>query len=188
MKQTPLAPKSDTFAGHLRPPGSIWTHSYSGTRKSPPHHPQVREHKHGEELRRVLLNSAIAHLGVTKLALDNPKRVFHLGADTGLELFDLVQCGAQRTLFIQYAPFSWAHGYVPVDLNALDFFALGYALIAGICIGVSLIAIHECVRLGYVIDIGSCANHRVYQARVGVGTDVKVGIAAYSGERARRFR
>ena len=50
--------------------------------------------------------STVAHLGVTKLALDNPKRVFYLGTDAGLELFDPVQDGAQRALLIQYSSFS----------------------------------------------------------------------------------
>jgi hypothetical protein len=84
MKQTPLASKYDLFAGRFRPSGSIWTHSYSGLYKSLPHHPQVREHKQGKELGCVLLQSSVAHLGVTKLALDDPKRVFHLGTDAGL--------------------------------------------------------------------------------------------------------
>lgn len=95
MKQTPLASKSDLFAGRFRPSGSISMHTYSGLHKSLPHHPQVREHKQGKELGCVLLQSSVAHLGVTKLALDDSKRVFHLGTDAGLELFDLVQFCAQ---------------------------------------------------------------------------------------------
>ena len=69
MKHPPLVSKSDAFAGRFRPPGGIWTHLYSDTHKSLPPPPQVREHKEGEKLRRVFLQSTVANLGLTKLRL-----------------------------------------------------------------------------------------------------------------------
>lgn len=41
-------------------------------------HPQVRQRKQHQHLRGVPGQTAIAHLDVTKLALDHPKRVFHI--------------------------------------------------------------------------------------------------------------
>ncbi len=75
MKLAPLASKSDLFAGRFRAHGGIWMHSYSGLHKPLPHHPQVREHKQGEELHCVLCQASVANFGVTKLAIDNPKLV-----------------------------------------------------------------------------------------------------------------
>jgi hypothetical protein len=81
MKQVPLASKSDLFAGLVWRSGNIWTDSYRGLHKSPSNHPQVREHEQGEELNRVLGQAAVTLLGVSKLAFNIRKRVFHLGAD-----------------------------------------------------------------------------------------------------------
>ena len=174
MKQTNLASKSELVAGRFRPPGSIWTHSYSGLHKAPPHHPPVREHKQGEGLRRVVLQSTVAKLGMTKLALDNPKRVLHRGADTGFELFDSIRYGAQLNLFMQCLTFARSHWNMPSGVDVLDFFALGYALVTSISIDVSLIPLRECMRLGYVVDVGGCSNYRVYKARVGISADVRL--------------
>ena len=117
--------------------------------KSLPHHPQVREHKQGEELRRVLGQASVANFGVTKLALDNPKRVLNLGTDAGFELFDLVQYGTHRALFIQCPTFARSHCNMPAGLDVLDFFALGYALTTSVGINISLIPMYECVGLGW---------------------------------------
>jgi hypothetical protein len=68
MEQMPLNSKFDFFAGRFRLPRSIWMHSYSALPKSLRHHPQVPEHKHGEDLRLVYLQSTVANAGVTKLA------------------------------------------------------------------------------------------------------------------------
>ena len=174
MKQTPVASKSDVFVGQFRLLGSIWTHSYGGLHNTLPNHPQVREHEQGEELRRVPLQSMVAHLGITKLTLDDSEWVFYFGADTGFELFDFVQCGAQPPLFIQCLTSARPHCDMPSGVDVLDFFALGYALVASISIDVSLIPMHECVRLGYVVDIGGCANHRMCQTRVGVSANMRL--------------
>ena len=55
--------------------------------ESSPHHPQVRERKQGLQLGGVLGQAPVAHLGVAKLALDHPERMFNLGADAGLGFF-----------------------------------------------------------------------------------------------------
>ena len=49
------------------------------------HHPQVRQCKHHQQLAGVLGQTAIEHLAMTKLALDDQKRVLDLGANAGLE-------------------------------------------------------------------------------------------------------
>ena len=51
---------------------------------------------------------------------------------------------------------------------------LSHAHIAGSCINISLTPIHECVRLGDIVDVGSGTHHRMDQARVGVSADVRL--------------
>lgn len=52
----------------------------------PSGHPRIAQGKQRNQLRRVLSEPFVAHLGKAKLALDNSKRVFHLGPHTGLDL------------------------------------------------------------------------------------------------------
>lgn len=169
-----LASKSDLFAGRFRPSGNSWTHSYISSHRSLPRHPQVREHEQDEELSRVLGQATVAHLVVTKLALDNPKRAFHLGTDTGFELFDSIQYRTHRTLFIQCPTVTRSHCNLPGGVDVPDFLALGYALIAGICISMTFIPMYEWVRLGYIVDVDSGAHYRVYQSRVGVSANMRL--------------
>ena len=46
--------------------------------KSFAHHPQIAQRKQHREARRVLGQAPVAHLGMTELMLDHPKRVLHL--------------------------------------------------------------------------------------------------------------
>ena len=65
------------------------------------HHPQVGQRKQREELGRVLLQGAVAHLDKSEPAFDNPKRTFHLGPDTHLELFRLPDQAIDFVFFVQ---------------------------------------------------------------------------------------
>lgn len=59
-----------------------------------PDRPQVRQREQCLQLRRVLEQSAVAHLGVAELPFDHAERVLDLRTDAGLELLDLVKDGA----------------------------------------------------------------------------------------------
>lgn len=56
----------------------------------PPNHPQIRQREQRVQLSRVLRQSAVADLGVPKLALDDAEGVFDLGPHAGLQALDLV--------------------------------------------------------------------------------------------------
>ena len=58
-------------------------------------HPDIGQRKQRDELCGVLGKPPVAHFEVTELALDNPKRMLHLGPHAGFELFGL---------FVQRAP------------------------------------------------------------------------------------
>ena len=51
-----------------------------------PRHPQIRQSEQGGQLRGVLRQASITHLGKTELKLDHAKRMFNLGADAGFGL------------------------------------------------------------------------------------------------------
>ncbi len=70
------------------------------------------------------------------------------GSKTGKSGFGVELGGAQRTLSIQCPAFARSHCNMPVDFAVLGILALGYALIASISIDVSLVPMHECVRVG----------------------------------------
>lgn len=74
-----------------RPFGRLQTHScLRALQESAPRHPQIGERKQRMQLRCVLGQSPIANLYVPELALDDPERMFHLGADAGLDVLKLV--------------------------------------------------------------------------------------------------
>ena len=79
-----------TPAGH-RPCSRA--HSCPDVHQPTAHHSQVGQRKQRDELCRVFLESAVAHLHKPELALDHPKRMFCLGPNTRLELFGLVGQG-----------------------------------------------------------------------------------------------
>lgn len=85
------------------------------------------------QLRSVLRQPPVAHLHMPELAFDDPQRVFHLGAYSGFDVFKFVQEGTHWTVLVQCTVLAWAHGHVPIDIDAFDLFSLGYTLVARIC-------------------------------------------------------
>src|SRR4051812_30499334 len=59
-------------------------HSSTDLHQSPPCHPQIRQREHGDELRRVLRQPAVAELGEPELTLEHAEGVLDLGANAGL--------------------------------------------------------------------------------------------------------
>lgn len=59
-------------------------------------HPKVRQRKQRDQLCPALLQPAVAHLHVTEVALDHPKRMLDLGAHAGLQALDLVEQAVDR--------------------------------------------------------------------------------------------
>ena len=110
------------FSGLLPPFSDLQAHSSRRPLHKPTSgHLDVRQRKQRDELCGVFGKPPVAHFDVTELALDNPKRMLHLGAHAGFELFGLfVQCASGRT-FLCAA--SRTHGHVTVHSGGLRSFA-----------------------------------------------------------------
>ena len=67
----------------------------------------------------VLGQSPIAHLAMSKLALDHPKRVLDLGLDAGLELFKLLTQRVDWAALVHSLALARHHGNVPVHIGGL---------------------------------------------------------------------
>ena len=78
-----------SFAPLLRPLACLQAHSSLRRQQLVAHHPQIGQRKQRLELQRVLLQTSVAHLRVSKLPLDHPKGMLHLGPDAGLDLLHL---------------------------------------------------------------------------------------------------
>ena len=88
------------FLGLLSPFGDLQTHSSPRPVHKPASgHPDVGQRKQRDELRGVLGKPPVAHFEVTELALDNSKRMLHLGPHAGFELFGLFVQRAQGVCF-----------------------------------------------------------------------------------------
>ena len=112
--------QSRAFCPFVWPLGRAYAHSSQQPLQKPaPCHPQIGERKKRVQLRRVLGQSSVAHLHVAELALNDPKRVFHLGPDAGLDVFKSVEHRAHWAVLVQRPAFAWAHGHMPVGLDVL---------------------------------------------------------------------
>jgi len=135
-------------------------------------HPQVAQGKQRDQLRRVLGQPFVAHLGKTELALDNAKRVLYLGAHAGLELLGLVQQAAPRRLLVQRPALARTHGHVPV--HAGGFRSLAGSLVTRIGKHHGLLTMQQAVALGHIVDVGCGTDDSVHQARICIHTNVRL--------------
>ena len=125
---------------------------------------QIGQAKQGIELLGVFLQPPIARLAVVKHVPDHMEGI-RSGADHRLDLLESCHGHAPRGVR-QRPAFARPQGDVPA--LPLVLFALVHAGVTGIAKGVRLLAIEPRVRLGYIVDIGVCADHRVHQPRVGI--------------------
>lgn len=139
--------------------------------ESSPHHPQVGERKQGLQLGGVLGQTPVADLGVAKLALDHPKRMFNLGADAGLGFFQLSHDLAHRVVR-QGPALAGAHGDLPLNAVVLEFLAFVDALVARVGMHLCLVAVQQFVDRRQVVNVGGRACNGVHQPGVGVHTNV----------------
>jgi len=145
-----------------------------------PHHralahlPQIGQRKQQHNLLRVLPQPPVACLGITELLLDDPKRVFYLGADTGLDLLDLLEQLSAHLLHVQQAPLAGHHGHMPAHIGVLrlDFVALAHAPIARVGKDVTLLAVQQRSGLGDIVRIGCDGGDVVHHIGVGIDSDV----------------
>lgn len=136
-------------------------------------HPQIGQRKQGGDLRRILLESAVAGLHVAKLALDHPKRMLHLGANTGLELLGLVQQFSHLAGLLEGFALAWAHGHMPSH-GGISSLTLLNTLIPGIGPDGLFMTVQQPVRLGDVVLIATGATHRVHQGGICIDADMRL--------------
>ncbi len=117
-------------------------------------HPQVGQREQRVQLRRVLRQPAIPDLDVAELAFDDAKRMLDLGADSGLDVLDLIRDGVLRIAPVEQAAQAGAHGNVPARGDVLRVLALVHALVARIGEHFGFLPMHQRVRLGDVVDVG----------------------------------
>jgi len=134
---------------------------------------QVRQAEQRHQLRRVLDQSAVTGLLQAEAILDDVEGMLDLGANTGLDRFELVAQQVDFLAHIQRAPFARAHGDVPANLT-FGFRPFLGALIPGVAEALFLMTMKERLRLCDVIDVGRCADHRMYQPGVGIDADVRL--------------
>lgn len=86
-------------------------------------HPQVGQSHERGQLRGVLRQPTVAYLDVAKLALEHPKRVFHLGADGGLGLLQAIEQVTHRRGLVQRPSLARFHGHMPSGADVLGVLA-----------------------------------------------------------------
>ena len=165
-----LATSGGSFP-ELQPFGCMQTHSYlSPLQKRASSHPDIRQRKQRDELRGVFLQSPTAHLAMTELAFDYPKRVFHFGAHTGLEFFSLLGERAPGRMLLRFT-FTRAHGYLPCHTGG--FFSLVGTLVTCVAEDNLFLTVQQAMTLRDNVDIGSRSDDGVHQARICVDSDMR---------------
>lgn len=105
---------SHRFPGHIAlglqpfeaacgPSAALRMHSSPPSHELSASHSQVAQRKQRDELRRILGQALVANIGEAELALDDSEGVFHLGANTGLELFRLLDQLTPRRKLLRHA-------------------------------------------------------------------------------------
>ena len=109
-----FAPLTPRFAV-LRP---FWT-QLSCRHQFPSHHRYITQSKQRQVLRRVLDQSLVSNLAITKLAFQDAEQVFHFGTHRGLELLDTSD-GVADALVLDRPALARFHGDMPGGLDCND--------------------------------------------------------------------
>ena len=154
------------FSGLLPPFGDLQAHSsLRPVHKPASGHPDVGQHKQRDEICSVLGKPPVAHFDVTELALDDPKRMLHLGPHAGFELFGLFLQHAPGRVLLR-ATLTRAHGHMPIHVSGFGSFA--GALVAPISKDNSFSTVQQCMPLREIVDVSPRADDRMHQARLPV--------------------
>ena len=155
-----LKGKTGRFSGLLPLFGDLQTHSSRRPLHKPASdHPDVGQRKQRDELRGILGKPPVAHFEVTELALDNPKRMLHLGAHAGFELFGLFVQRAPGRVLLRLT-LTRAYGHMPIHSGGVGPFA--GALVARISKDNLFFTMQQRMPLGDIIDVSRRANDRMH--------------------------
>ena len=126
----------------------------------PPRHPQVRQREQRKYLRHVLGQAAIAHLGVTKLALQHSERVFDFGTHAGLALLP-TSCVLLAALVLDRTQIGRLVGDQKCRLDVLQFRVILCASVATVAVDLFFAAMQQVLHLGHVTNVGGRAMRMV---------------------------
>jgi hypothetical protein len=133
MNSSPISPSFGPLGPGLGHLPTVWAHSCrQPLNHSLAHHPQIGQRKHHQQLAGVLGQTPVTRLAVSKLTLDHPKRMLHLGADTGFDLFNPISQGLAGFGLVQRLALARHHGNFPVHASVfvLNLLALFNASVA----------------------------------------------------------
>jgi hypothetical protein len=156
------------------------------------HHPLIRKRKSHQPLDGVLGKAPVGRLAMPKRTLDHPKRVFHLGWVTGLDLLNPIGQSVAGLGFVQRQSLAQHHGNLPVHnrVFVLNLLALFNAPVARVGRDHCCLPMQQGMRLHHIVCIGRRCRDRVRQPRVCVhaneGHDAKVPLFALLGVRHSR--
>ena len=125
----PLKGETGRFSGLL--PSFAYLHAHSTLHplhKPASCHPDVGQRKQRNELCSIFGKPPVADLGVPELALDNPKRMLHLGPHAGLELFGLFVERAPGLMLLRLT-LTRAYGHMPIDARGCPEFCVNGAVV-----------------------------------------------------------
>jgi hypothetical protein len=151
----------------------LWAHSCPQSYQIIARHPQIRQLKQGGDLRRILLKFPVAGLNVAKLALVQPKLMLDLGANTSLELLDLIQQLSHLPGLHEGFALAWTHGHLPSH-GGIRTWALFNTLIPGIGPYSFRMSVQQPVCLGDVLLIAAGAAHRMNQTGICINSDMRL--------------
>jgi hypothetical protein len=118
--------KSERFCIDLKPFEAagrrlpvVQAHSPLHSHELSARHPQIGQRKQRHQLRRVLGQALVAHLGKAELALDDLTQMFHLGPNTGLKFLDLFAHSSPGRVLLYFA-FARTHGHLPLHASGVS--------------------------------------------------------------------
>ena len=153
----------------------FWAHSCPQSRNhSLAYHPQIGQRKHHQQLAGVLGQTPITRLAMPELTLDHPKRMLHLGADTGFDLFNPIGQGVAGFGLVQRFALARHHGNFPVHASVfvLNLLALFNASVARVGKDHFFLPMQQGMRLRHIVGISRSRRDRMHQARVSVHANV----------------
>lgn len=145
---------------------------------------QIDQSKQGNDLGPIVGQTAVISLQVTKLALDDAKRMFNLGPDFRLGVFDRFQQFSQRGIR-QRTSCARAQSHMPGDNGVLILFPLLRPDITRITMNVGFRAMQQGMGLGDIKGVGRRGDQRMGEAGVGIDPNMplhpKVPVVALFG-------
>ena len=135
-------------------------------------HPQVRQGEQRGQLGRVFHQPTKAYFHVTKLALDNPKRMLNLGACLRFAVLDLALGFVQQAAFVQLGIRAAPSRDLPDHVTIFVLFTLLDTGVTCVRIDRVFVPVEQFSDLGDIGHIGSGAMDVMNQSRLNVSADV----------------